>query len=119
MGARNSKKETPPHPPSSEWAKKASLYKHTGTPGKDGGQRKEKKKNKMNWADLHQEKFVDGIIAFSKLTTCHGPGHVVRNRGTCFGVMWAVITIVLYICLMVIQGDLLVRFSKREVQSQV
>ncbi|MPC44930.1 hypothetical protein E2C01_038612 [Portunus trituberculatus] len=87
MGASNTKKGTPPHSFSSEWSKKASLYKH-----------------KMK--------------TFSKLTTCHGPAHVIRNRGTCFGWMWGVITFVLCICLMTIQVELLITFFKREIQTQ-
>ncbi|XP_050721918.1 uncharacterized protein LOC127001433 [Eriocheir sinensis] len=67
---------------------------------------------------IHNDSLIDGLMTFNKLTTCHGPRHVLRNRGTCFGILWATVTLLLFvglivICLMLIEG-----FFQRDVQSQ-
>lgn len=82
-------------------------------------ERYEKKKKKKTRGPKPPETLLEGLMTFYKLTTCHGPRHILRNRGSCFGILWTLITVFFFVVLVIICQQLIDGFFQREVKSQV
>lgn len=80
---------------------------------------KGKKDKKSGWAKIRDRPLIEQVMTFNKITTCHGPGHVLRNRGTFFGLLWALVTLLFFSVLITIFSQVTREYFQREIQSQV